>query len=214
MLIDRHKGGIYMKKCKIPKENRDLRRYAFFRNLKRFILYIAWCAMWVIGYEFYLLYPINKPFVWWLLLIFAALVLVSGWFVCSMNAFVKERNYFAKIESLAIYRTYPKGMFNVRSFKVDLYRVLISRDQKGKKRKLKCLMKESGFGTYYSEGSEIAYFRGTKYPICFEGDREGAHMCVVCGSRNYAEWRDGKRGGKPTHCSLCGYSLIDVEGLK
>ncbi len=202
-----------MKKCKIPKENRDLRRYAFFRNFKRLLSYIGWCAMWVVGYEFYLMYPINKPFVWWLLLIFAGLVAVSGWFACSMTACVRERNYFATVEEMTIYRTYPKGIFNVRNFKVELYRVLKSRDEKGRKRKVKCLMKESGFGTYYKEGARIAYFRGTKYPICFEGEQAGEHMCVVCGSRNYAEWRDGEWGDRPTNCSLCGHSLVDAEKL-
>lgn len=203
-----------MRKCRIPEENRDLRRYAFFVNLKRIALFVLWCAMWVLAYRFYLEYPINKPFVWWLLLIFAGGVLVGGWFLCSMTAFVREKSFFGKIEQMKIDREYQKGIVNARPTDEEMFRVLIVRDGKGKRHKLRFKMKESGFGLYYRDGAEIAYFRGTKFPICFDSKDKDACMCVVCGTRNYPEWRDGEKGDRPTHCALCGHTLVDTEKLK
>ncbi len=211
-----------MKKCRIPKENADLRKYAFFTNFKRIVFFMGYCALWVLAYKFYLDYSyINKPLVWWALLIFGVLVGASGWFICSMTAFVRERSFSGKIEKMKVYREYSKGNPGVRAvpgsrskMDIQLYRGLIIRDERGKKRKLRFKMRDSGFDGYYTEGGHIAYFRGTQYPLCFEGDEGGACMCVICGSRNYAEWRDGKQGNKPTHCSLCGYSIIDVKKLR
>ncbi len=204
-----------MKKCRIPKENADLRKYAFMRNLKRLALYIAYCAMWVLAYKFYLDYSyINKPLVWWVLLIFAGAVLLSGWFLCSMTAFASERSFSGRIESMKIYREFSKKSAMLKTAEIQMYRGLIIRDEDGKRRKLKFKMRDAGFDGYYTEGGTVAYFRGTQYPLCFEGDEAGACMCVVCGSRNYAEWRDGVKGERPTHCSLCGHSIIDVKKLR
>ncbi len=206
-----------MKKCRIPQENGDIRRYAFWRNFKRIAAFLAYCGMWVLAYRYYLEYPISKPFVWWVLLIFASLVLISGWFLFSMTAFVKERNFFGKIESMKIHREFKKytlGLDTADSADVELHRGLAVRDEKGKLRKLRFKMKDSGFGLYYREGGKIAYFRGTKFPISLEADEKGACMCVVCGTKSFPEWRDGVKGDKPTACSLCGRSLIDVEKLK
>ncbi len=206
-----------MKKCRIPRENGDLRRFAFLTNLKRVVLFVAYCALWVVAYDFYLKYSyINKPLVWWALLIFAALVVISGCFLCSMPAFFRERSFSGRIEAMKVYREFTKRSIGHRAAvnDIQLYRGLIVRDEKGRRRQLRFKMRDSGFGGYYTEGAKMAYFRGTKYPICFEGDDAGACMCVVCGSRNYAEWRGGKQEDRPTRCSLCGHSLIDVRKLK
>lgn len=203
-----------MRKCRIPEENRDLRRYAFFVNFKRIALFVLWCAMWVLAYRFYLEYPINKPLVRWLLLIFAGGVLVSGWFLCSMTAFVRERSFFGKVEKMKLDREFQKGVVTARSADEEMFRVLIVRDEKGKRRRLRFKMKDSGFGLYYRDGAEIAYFRGTKFPLCLDTKDKDACMCVACGTRNYPEWRDGEKGDKPTYCALCGRTLIDVEFLK
>ena len=203
-----------MRKCSIPQENRDLRRYAFFTNFKRIALFILWCAMWVLAYRFYLEYPINKPLVWWLLLIFAGGVLVGGWFLCSMTAFVRERSFFGKVEEMKLDREFQKGVVTARQSDEEMFRVLIVRDERGKRRRLRFKMKESGFGLYYRDGAEIAYFRGTKFPLCLDTKDKDACMCVACGTRNYPEWRDGEKGDRPTHCALCGRTLVDVEKLK
>ena len=126
-----------MRKCSIPKENRDLRRYAFFTNLKRIALYILRGAMWVLAYRFYLEYPINKPLVWWLLLIFAGGVLVGGWFLCSMTAFVRERSFFGKVEEMKLDREFQKGVVTARQAEEEMFRVLIVRDERGKRHKLR-----------------------------------------------------------------------------
>ena len=203
-----------MRKCRIPEENRDLRRYAFFVNLKRIVLFLLWCAMWVLAYRFYLEYPINKPLVRWLLLIFAGGVLVGGWFLCSMTAFVRERSFFGKVEKMKLDREFQKGVVTARSADEEMFRVLIVRDEKGKRRRLRFKMKDSGFGLYYRDGAEIAYFRGTKFPLCLDTKDKDACMCVACGTRNYPEWRDGEKGDKPTYCALCGHTLVDTEKLK
>lgn len=203
-----------MRKCSISQENRDLRRYAFFTNFKRIALYILWCAMWILAYRFYLEYPINKPLVWWLLLIFAGGVLVGGWFLCSMTAFVRERSFFGKVEEMKLDREFQKGVVTARQSDEEMFRVLIVRDERGKRRRLRFKMKESGFGLYYRDGAEIAYFRGTKFPLCLDSKDRDACMCVACGTRNYPEWRDGEKGDRPTHCALCGHTLVDTEKMK
>ncbi len=205
-----------MKKCRIPKENADLRKYAFMRDLKRILFFAAYCALWALAYKFYLDYSyINKPLIWWVLLIFAGCVLLSGWIICGMTAFVRERSFSGKIEAMKVYREFSKRSVAARTsaLEIQMYRGLIIRDESGRRRKLRFKMRDSGFDGYYTEGGHIAYFRGTQYPLCFEGDEAGACMCVVCGSRNYAEWRDGVKGERPTHCSLCGHSIVDVKKL-
>ncbi len=206
-----------MKKCRIPKENGDIKKFAFLTNFKRIVFFMGYCALWALAYRFYLDYSsVNKPLVWWALLIFAALVAVSGWFLCSMTAFVRERSLSGKIESMKVYREFSKKITGpkVSALDVQMYRGLIVRDKRGRKRKLRFKMNDSGFDCYYTEGGHVVYFRGTQYPLCIEGDEAGACMCVVCGTRNYAEWRDGKRGERPMQCTLCGHSIIDVEKLK
>ncbi len=204
-----------MKYPQIPKECKSTRRYAFLTNFKRIFFYLLYIAMWVAGYEFYLLYPINKPFVWWVLLIFAALVLVSGWIIFKMWAFITEKSFLGRIESMSVSRTYGRGVTREGRAKIDFhtYRVLTVRDDKGKKRKLKFQLFDDGYDLYYREGGRIAYFRGTTYPVSFDKDQKSGEICVVCGVRSYPEIRDGVRGGIPTRCASCGRSLVRTDKI-
>ncbi len=201
---------------KIQSRSRGLSRYAFMTNFKRIAFYILYIALWIAGYEFYLMYPINKPFAWWLILIFAALVLISGWFIFKMTDFVRERSLTGRIKSMSISRTYGRGVTREGRFKIDFhtYRILNVTDEKGRLRKLKFQLFDDGYDLYYREGGEIAYFRGTKYPVCFDADEKSGDICVACGVRNYPEIRDGRRSERPTHCASCGKSLIIVAELK
>ncbi len=205
-----------MRKCKIPKSSRGLSLYAFMTNFKRIALYLLYIAVWAVGYRFYLLYPINKPLVWWVLLIFALLVLGSGWFLFKMTDFVRERSFFGKIVSMSISRNYCRGQTREGGKRYDFYtfRVLHITDTKGKKRKLKFQLFDDGYDLYYREGAEIACFRGTKYPVSLDAEESSGRICVVCGVRNYAEIRDGRKGEMPTHCSSCTRALINVKALK
>ncbi len=199
-----------MQKPKIPKACRKTARYAALKNLKRISFYIVYILIWILGYAFYLQYPINKPFVWWVELIFASLVLLSGWLIFKMTAFVCERSFLGRIELMKVSRNYGRGITREGKFKVDFhtYRVLTVRDKKGRKRKLKFQLFDDGYDLYYREGGEIAYFRGTTYPLSLDSDDGSGDICVICGVRSYPELRDGKRGEKPEKCSVCGRELV------
>ncbi len=207
---------VVMNKCRIPKEDRLIKRYAFMTNFWRIFFYIAYIALWAIGYDFYLMYPINKPFVWWVLLIFAVLVAVSGWFIFDMTAFAKEKNIYGVTESMKISRNYGRGVTREGRFRIDYhtYRILTVRDSRGKRHRIRFQLFDDGYDLYYREGGRTAYFRGTKYPICLEGEKEGEHICVFCGVRTHAEIRNGEYGERPCRCAACGKPLMHTELLE
>ena len=205
-----------MSRISIPKSNRDLRASAFFKNLRRIAFFVAYIALWAIGYKFYLMYPINKPFEWWIMLTFCAAVALSGWIIFDMTKFVRERSFVGVIKEMKITRSYGRGVTREGKFKMDYhtYRVLILVDSKGKKRRVRFQLFDDGYDLYYREGDKIAYFRGTTYPICFEAEERGEHICVLCGVRVNEPKHRGEREVNTDCCEACGRSLVSTEELK
>lgn len=203
-------------KPRIPRENGDVRRAAFMRNFNRVALFLFYAGLWAVGYLFYLSNPHNKPFSWWVMLIFCVTILISGYFIFNVGKFLTEKNLVGIIKSMSVSRTYGRGVTREGRFKIDYhtYRVLKIVDSKGKKRKLKFQLFDDGYDLYYREGDRVAYFRGTKYPICFEAEERGEHICVMCGVRVKETRRHGDREANTDYCEACGYSLINTDEIK
>ncbi len=201
---------------KIPKTNRDVRSRAFFKNFKRIAFYIAYIALWALGYKFYLSYPINKPFEWWVMLIFCVAVAVSGWLIFDMTKFIGERSFEGEIELMKVSRNYGRGVTRDGRFKIDYhtYRILVIRDGKGRKRQLRFQLFDDGYDLYYREGDRVAYFRGTMYPLCYQAEERGEHICVLCGVRVNEPRHHGEREANTDYCEACGCSLIKMDDIK
>ena len=200
----------------IPRESRDVKRAAFLKNFKRIALYLAYIAIWALGYKFYLSYPINKPFVWWVMVIFCVAVALSGWIFFDVTKFVRERNLEGRIEAMKVTRSYGRGVTRQGRFRIDYhtYRVLIVRDQKGRKRKLRFQLFDDGYDLYYREGDRVAYFRGTTYPRCYEAEERGEHICVICGVRVNEPKHHGEREVNLDYCEACRKSLIKINEIR
>lgn len=208
--------GKAMRRPRIPKSNRDVRARAFLRNFCRIALYCAYIALWAVGYEFYLLYPINKPFVWWVMLIFCAAVAISGWIIFDMTKFLFERSFSGRIESMKVTRSYGRGVTRRGKLKIDYhtFRVLYVRNENGKRKKIRFQLFDDGYDLYYREGDRIVYFRGTRYPLCIEAEERGEHICVLCGVRVNEPKHHGEREVDTDRCEACRRSLIKVSELK
>lgn len=204
-----------MSRIRIPKSNRDVRARAFFKNFCRIAFFLGYIALWVIGYEFYLLYPINKPFEWWVMLIFCVAVAVSGWLIFDMTKFIRERSFVGVIKEMKVTRNYGRGVTRAGKFKIDYhtYRVLILTDSKGRRRRVRFQLFDDGYDLYYREGDKVAYFRGTTYPLCYEAEERGEHICVLCGVRVIETHRHGERKVNTEYCEACGKSLVRIDGL-
>ena len=205
-----------MRKPRIPKRNRDVRARAFLRNFSRIALYLCYLALWGLGYAFYLSYPINKPFAWWVMILFCAAVAVSGWILFDMTKFIREHSFTGKIESMKVSRSYGRGVTRQGRFKIDYHtnRVLYARDSKGKRRKIRFQLFDDGYDLYYREGDRVIYFRGTRYPLSVEAEERGEHICVLCGVRVNEPKKHGEREVDTDRCESCRRSLIKVSDLK
>ena len=204
-----------MSRVKIPKKNSDVRVRAFFRNFKRLLFYIAYIVMWAVAYRFYLKAPLHRKFEWWLMLIFCAVVLISGWLIFNMTRFVFERSFSGRIESMKISRTYGRGVSRNGRFKVDYqtYRVFRIRDERGRRKKLRFQLFDDGYDLYYREGDSIAFFRGTRYPLCYEAEKRGEHICVLCGVRVNEPRQEGEREANLEYCEACRKTLINIDDI-
>ena len=208
-----------MRKNQIPRENRDLRRYAVWKNLKYLLGYLAYIASLAFGFAFYLngRHENAEPLAWWVYYLYPAAVLVSGWFIFCMNRFVSDVSFTGKIVSMDFKRDFDRGIDRRAGFSLDdhTYVRIAAIDEKGKKRKTRVTLFDDGFDCYYREGATLIKTRGLNYPIVPESENEGNHICAVCGVRTY--YKEGKmihgeaeprRIGDIIICRSCGHTLI------
>ena len=200
-------------KASIPKENRDLRRAAFMRNFKRITYFLLYVGLWVAGYLFYRSNPLTKPLEWWAMLIFCAMIAVSGFFIFDIGKFLSEKSFVGIVKSMSVSRNYGRGVTRDGRFKIDYhtYRVLKITDSKGKKRKLKFQLFDDGYDLYYREGDTVVYFRGMQYPMSLEAEERGEHICVNCGVRVAKTQKHGERPKNTDFCEACGKSLVKLK---
>lgn len=208
-----------MKAYKIPEENKDLRKYALWKNLKYLIFYILYIAFFSLAFLYYVKGN-HLPLDLWVYPVFFLAVIVSGWLVCFMTRFCSDRSFTGRIKEMKYSRNYGRGLSRSASFSVDYHTYLkltaVRRD--GKRRRVKIHLFEDGYDGYYRDGGTLVKFRGLSYPLCLESEAEGTHLCGVCGVRTY--YKNGKmihgeaepemRDGLIV-CRSCGHTLINID---
>ncbi len=209
----------------IPKRNVDLKKYAIWKNLKYLLGYIGYCALFFLAFAGFMSrrYKGAEPLEWWVYLLFAVVVLVSGWLVCCMYRFVGDRSFSGILKRSDLTRSYDRGLSRKAGFHLEdhTYVKMRLQNEEGKKRKIKVQLFDDGYDGYYKENEEIVKFRGLNYPICIESEREGNHICAVCGVRTYyveGKMPDGSllpeiRDGIMI-CRSCGHTMINVDELE
>lgn len=208
-----------MKKYKIPDENKDLRRYAVWRNLKYLLGFVLYIAVMAAAFIFFLNGRNEdlEPLRWWVYVLYPVAVLASGWFIFRMTRFCSDKSFSGEIVDLSYSRDFGRGINREARFSLDYhtYRTISVIDSKGKKRRVKVTLFDDGYDGYFEEGRTLVKYRGLNYPLCTESEEEGNHICAVCGVRTY--YKEGKmKDGEsvPTVidgvmiCRSCGHTLI------
>ncbi len=213
-----------MKNYRIPKENRDLKKYAVWKNLKYLLFFLLYELFLTFAFLFYLnrRYEDAEPLMWWVYLLFGVFALVSGWLISCMTRFLFDRSVSGKIRSFRYLRSYGRGLGRQGQFSLDEHTFVqvVYLNGKGKKKKIKFLLFDDGYDGYYKEGYTLVKFRGLNYPLCLESEQEGAHLCTVCGVRTY--YKEGKvvfGEAEPEIinglliCRSCRHTLINTKQL-
>lgn len=218
-----------MRSYKIPLKNRDLCKYALLKNTKRPVFFAIYIAFFAAAFMFFLnrRHEDAEALSFWVYPFFCAAVLISGWFICGMNGFVADRSFCGVIKSNAFMRNYGVDLTRNGKSSVDehTYMKITVLDCNGKKRKIKVLLFDDGYDGYYREGGTLIKFRGLNYPLCLESEKDGIHLCGVCGVRTY--YKNGKTINGEAEiemadgciiCRSCHNTLINIdeltEGLK
>ena len=208
-----------MHKCKIPKANRDLRRYALWKNLKYILGYTAYIAFMAAAFWFFLegRHENLGPLRWWVYPVFVGAVLVSGWFIFCMSRFVSDRSFKGRIVSMTFKRDFDRGLNRQAGFSVDdhTYVKFTVVDEKGRRHRTKVMLFDDGYDGYFREGRTLIKYRGLNYPLCPQAEEEGVHLCSVCGVRTYykeGRMKDGEMRpemlGDLIVCRSCGHTLM------
>jgi hypothetical protein len=172
-----------MKKHAIPKENRDLRRYAAKSIIMPPVLYLAYIAFF--DYAF-LYYMGRRPsslgkLPWWIHLLFTLAVLVSGWLIFRMGKWALDYSFSGKIKEYEVLRNYGRGLSRTATTVTDFHtyiKITVVND-KGQRKKLTVPLFEDGYDGYYKEGGALVKYRGLNYPLCLESEAEGTHICAA-----------------------------------
>jgi hypothetical protein len=218
------KLGEKMKKHRIPVRNLDLRKYAVWKNLKYLLGYVAYIAFFFSAFVYYVQHRPEDAdaLLPWVYPIFAGFVVVSGWIACCMDRFVFDHSMSGAISGTAFVRNYGRGLSRKATVSVDFhtYLKIDVTNEKGRKRSVKIPLFDDGYDGYYQENGTLVKFRGLTYPICIESEREGAHLCCICGVRTY--YKEGKQifgEAEPEivdgliKCRCCNHTLIDIDEL-
>ncbi|MBQ8409546.1 MAG: hypothetical protein IJY39_11865 [Clostridia bacterium] len=209
---------------KIPKENKDLRKYALWTTLKRPLFYALYIAFFGYAFWFYLekRHEDAEPLTWWVYWLFAAVVVVSGWLLCNMSRFFLDRPVCGIIGDSRFVRNYGRGLSRRATLSVDFhtYVKLTVITEKGKKRRVTVPLFDDGYDGYYRAGGTLVKLRGLTYPLCVESEKDGVHLCTVCGVRTY--YKEGKAVNGEAEpeivngmliCRCCGKTMINVESI-
>ena len=214
-----------MKKHKIPTRNQDLRRYAAWKNWKYLLSYVAYLLFFALAFWFYLnrRHEDARPLAWWAIPLFAIIVIISGWLICCMYRFVGDFSLSGRIQSIAFTRSYDRGLTRSAGLSIDehTYIKITVMTKNGKKRRVRVMLFDDGYDGYYYEGATLVKYRGLNYPLCLESEKNGAHLCSVCGVRTfYKEGQviDGEAQPEIQDglivCRSCRHKLIDINDLR
>ena len=211
-----------MKKYTIPKENADLKKYAFWHNWWRPFAYAAYIAVLFAAFTFFVLgrHENMEPLKLWVYPVFTAAVLASGWFIFNVKRFFFDRGVSGVIFEMSFERRFGRGLNRSAGVTIDdhTYVKMTVKKDSGRKQKIRVTLFDDGYDGYYAEGREIVKYRGLNYPICLESERDGSHLCAVCGVRTF--YKKGKtihgeaepeRLGDLIICRSCGHTLMNFE---
>lgn len=215
------RGTKGMRKLALPSENHDLRKYSLWRVIKPPLWYFIYIAFLALSFYFYLeRRPENLGgLAWWIHLLFAFVIIVSGWFIFRMTEWCLDKAISGKIESHEVVRSYGRGLSRGAKTVVDFHtylKITVITDS-GKRKKVSVPLFDDGYDGYYKTGSLLLKYKGLNYPICPDSEAEGSHLCTVCGVRTY--YKEGKavhgeaqpeiRDGLVI-CRSCGRSLVKM----
>ena len=199
---------------KIPAKNKDLRRYVFFKDLRKITIYLLWMAIWYFGAYMYnhnhQKYPPERLMVGWKLLIWMLASAFLGFLLFRIWTFFTDRTYGAVITVSGLSQSYEAskdpGLHNSTDFDFRLNTALKIKKHGKKKNSRIHFEQKLGFYFYYYEGTEILKLRGLPYPIAVRNRHPDAKqgICAACGQIS-----DEAQG----NCQVCGHTLIDPNEL-
>lgn len=211
-----------MKKYTIPKENQDLCKYALWRNLWRFLGYLAYIAFLAAAFAYFALsrHEDLEPLRWWVYPLYAVVVLISGWFIFNMTRFFCDVSFSGTVTNMSFERSFDRGLNRSAGVSIDdhTYVRLKIKLPNGRKRSLRVTLFDDGYDGYFAEGRTVVKYRGLNYPVCLESEEKGSHLCTVCGVRTF--YKEGKviHGeaqprmlGDLVICRSCGHTLINFD---
>lgn len=196
---------------RIPRQNRDLKRYVILRDLRRAFLYLLWIAAWFGGALSYnanhQTYPDHRRMVGWRLWLWMLIAAVSGIILFRMWRFFTDRTFTGTILKTGLSRSYttsddPSAAGNT-DYDFRLNTSLTVLLDNGKKKRLRFEQKR-GFYHYYYEGKQIVHFHGLTYPINLDTEGADGYVCAACGT-----WSEKLN----THCDICHHTMIDPKEL-
>ena len=216
-------------KPRIPRKNRDLRRYVGRRRLLSIGGYAALIAIFWASARAYnaahTTYEPHRLMLGWKLAIWMGAAVVLGFFLFRIGRLLTDKSFEGEILSSDLLHTYTSsrdpGAGKPVSYDFRLHKTLTVLTEDGKKRKLRFEQKTGSY-LYYYPGTHICHFAGLPYPVADPSRRHAPErkrrdpgetprddlsdgsVCVACGMLNPTE---------RTHCAACGLSLIDPADL-
>ena len=199
---------------RIPKKNRDLRRYVLKKDIRRIAFYILWMGLWYLGAFLYNYnhqkYPPERQMLGFKLFLWMLASAVIGFFLFRIWSLFTDRSYCAVIIRSGLSQTYEgskdPGLHNAADYDFRLNTALqLEKEGSGKKKNLHFEQK-LGFYFYYYEETRIVKLHGLPYPIAIDHIHPDAkpRVCVACGLMA-TEHTD--------RCAACFHSLIDPGEL-
>ncbi len=216
-------------KPRIPRKNRDLRRYVARRRILAIGGYVGLIGIFLASALAYnaahTTYQPYRLMLGWKLAIWMGASVVLGFFIFRIGKLLTDRSFEGEILSSDLFHTYTSsrdpGVGKPVSYDFRLHKTLVIRTDDGKKRKLRFEQKTGSY-LYYYPGTHICHFAGLPYPVSDPDRRtaperkrrlptdlpqddlsEGA-VCVACGMLNPVE---------QNRCGCCGMSLIDPADI-
>ena len=195
---------------RIPKQNRDLRRFVLRRDLKGLLLWLLWVLLWGTGAWAYnanhATYPPERQILGWRLALWLLAGAFAGFLLFRLRLVLFQRTLSGVLTSSGLSRDYAPSQDPGRgraSYDFRLHKVLRLRRPNGRSVRLR-IEEKPGSYLYYREGDRLVRLHGLPYPINLDADGKTGYLCAACG-RVY--------GKKTSLCEGCGLSLIDAELL-
>ena len=196
---------------RLPKKHLDLRLYALFREITRWLLYALWIAFWLLGALFYNQSQPHLPparlLVGWKLWVWMGASLLLGFLIFRIWRSFTNRGCQGRVLQSSLSHSYESsrdpGMLRTADYDFRLNTLLKLETPKGRRVRLRFEQK-NGFYLYYHEGEELLRLYGLPYPVNLNPSAPHGYLCVACG-RIHETLID--------RCEDCGHTLLDPQEL-